>query len=171
MSSRALRLCLGAIAYAVALALAGCADTAPTGIRRCNRRGGWGWSGYIHEDFDMKDVAEKSVTGATLFLGMAKELKELHGQNTDTMDHEEFAKVVRSTIPFDYRGTLRSGDSIAIRLKSTFHRPPQYIGSTREHREGCFVGAVEYADGTVWTHGVQFGISGLRSPYFIPERP
>ncbi len=169
MPNKGGRLCLGAIACVMALPLTGCARGASPGLVLSNCTQRWDVNGRLHMSFDTKDVAAKTVVGATIYLGGP--LGEANVQGADAMDPQEFERAVAvRTLPFDFHGSLQSGESKTLQLMSTFSRPP-HVAPTNVRPAGCFVGSVRFADGTRWTHDVHIGFTGRRAPYFIPEKP
>ena len=155
-----------AIAFAMAASLGACAHTGQT-LRLSNCQSHWAADGYQHYTIQMSNDGSRAISSAELFL--SSRTPGVSQSSADAMNKPSFYRLVRFSLPLQWSGSLPPGSGIVLAVRSTNHRAQSFITTFDERQSSCYVGAVTYSNGTTWSHGVNFGVTGLRKPYFVSE--
>lgn len=167
MNSRQVRRSLGVIALAMALGLPGCASQQSSGVVVSDCNAYWTRDGFDHYRFSVKNNGGKTIGAATILLGTYE--PGIPETGTDGMSTKDFTKIAGAMLPFEYSGSVESGQSRNIEVRTTNRRDPKYVGPLTPRRASCVVSEVTYTDQTHWSHDVHIGFTGLKAPYFTSQ--
>jgi hypothetical protein len=158
------------------LGLAACHQSDDLGVAATQCFQHWTKDGRDHFRFVLTNVGNKTVADVQIFLGEPPPRKTYDAGQVRAMESAAFMRVIHNSLPFEYRESIDVGATRPVFVRSIFQRPAPAAVLLRERVARCYIGAVRYADGSGWTHGVRLGVSGLTGvngsgPFFLLERP
>jgi hypothetical protein len=164
------------IAFAMVLGLAACHQSSDVGATATQCFQHWTKDGRDHYRFVVTDIGNKTVADLQIFLGEPPPREKYDAGQVRAMESDAFMRVIHDSLPFEYRESIDAGTARRVFVRSIFQRHAPAAVLLHERVAQCYIGAVRYADGSGWTHGVRLGVSGLTGvngsgPFFLLERP